>query len=429
MTVAILAVAIPLLTPNFTDASSLSPSLGARTSSARYLHEASTSLVAASSVLISGYDRAKDKTVDHFTVSLLSDGNAQTSLTFGDETLQTIESDNSEFYNANAAYWEDAEGYSATQAQSLAGQWVAEAPINAALDAQSLSIDSFRRTIVDLAGPLTKEPNRRLYGAKVADIHSAKDGDIYVALTGAHYPVAVNATEDGTHSFARFSGWNQQPEPIAPTADLSYPVNRSPSWSGYALLPLPDTVTQVDGSWIEPTTECPVAKTGYSSAWIGVGGLLEGNIFQVGTETDCFSGSQSDFAWFEEYPRLPKRIGMKILPGDSMSADIMEVAPNRWTYTLKDVTTGQVASSPTPIAFSGANNSVEWIEEDPGKISSGGASEPYATIGPVSFSGIEVNGQPPSLVRRNNGIDMFDNGILRETPSEFENDSFTVTPG
>jgi hypothetical protein len=88
---------------------------------------------------------------------------------------------------------------------------------------------------------------------------------------------------------------------------------------------------------------------------------------------------------------------------------------------LRNVTTGQVVTSPTPIAYSGADDSAEWIEENPGS----GLS--YPAVGTITFTSVGLNGSPPNLDRIDNGLDMVQNGRILAATSEFRNDSFTVT--
>jgi hypothetical protein len=109
-------------------------------------------------------------------------------------------------------------------------------------------------------------------------------------------------------------------------------------------------------------------------------------------------------------------------PGDFITADLREISPGYWAYSLEDLTTGQSTSNPRPLAYSGSGTSAEWIEEDPGSN-----AVTLADFGTVSFTGLEVNGVPPTLDAQDNGLDMVQNGKTRAITSTFANNGFTVT--
>jgi hypothetical protein len=186
-------------------------------------------------------------------------------------------------------------------------------------------------------------------------------------------------------------------------------------------------VTQVDANWIEPIANCGTTPNGTSSAWVGVDGASNSALFQTGTETDCVAGSQQDSGWVEELPDAAQTVPLTISPGDEMSADVRQTSQGYWNFTLLDDTTGNHVSFINPIAYSGPENSAEWIEEDPSSI--GGSLLPYNDFGTVNFSGLEVNSAAPNLTAEANGIEMVQGGRVVALPSAFASgsDGFSVT--
>ena len=420
--VVLLSLAAVFVVPNATGASSAPHREVAQTAPRRIIRDAANALDSASSVVLSGYAPYGLKSLEHFTIAIQSNRDSSASISIGSDTERVIEVAGSEFISASASYWENEDGYSVAQALPLANQWVLESPIPSAEYEQEWGYTAIANDFIRIKGSLSNEPPRHVRGIKVADVHSATGSNVYIADAGKHYPVALNVTLAGARAYVRFSGWNAQPEPVAPVATYAATVYASPNWAGYALMALPGATTQVDGNWVEPTAECSSGQATSSVAWIGVGGLIENKIFQVGTGTDCFKGAQTDYAWFEKYPRNPAVVAIKVQPGDAMSAEIVQTAAGYWSYTLRDLTSHQFVASKSPIAFSGPNNSAEWIEEDPGN------SSPYAQLSPVVFTGVEVNGSPVALTRMADGIALV-HGEVFAYPSEFSNDSFTVTAG
>jgi hypothetical protein len=168
-----------------------------------------------------------------------------------------------------------------------------------------------------------------------------------------------------------------------------------------------------------------VTPTGSSSAWIGVDGATNSDLFQTGTETDCSSGTQQDFGWVEELPYAAQATSLVISPGNVMSADIHQTSAGHWNFTLLDVSTGDYVSYGSPIAYSGPQDSADWIEEDPSTLSM--TLYPYNDFVSVTFSAVTVNGSAPSLLIHNNGIEMVHNNSVVALPSAFASDSFSVS--
>jgi hypothetical protein len=112
----------------------------------------------------------------------------------------------------------------------------------------------------------------------------------------------------------------------------------------------------------------------YSSAWPGIGGVLEGDIVQAGVEADafCSNGVTSTFynMWVEFFPAYEQRISnFPVNPGDTVFSEVWTVYGNPYVaYAyLADVSTGQAAAlafwAPAGTLFRGT--SAEFVVERP----------------------------------------------------------------
>jgi hypothetical protein len=158
----------------------------------------------------------------------------------------------------------------------------------------------------------------------------------------------------------------------------------STNWSGYAITGSKGSVTDVKGSWIVPSVDCGATPTAYSSFWIGIDGYNSNTVEQVGTDSDCQSGTPVYYAWYEFYPHLSYTItGVSIKPGDIISADVSAGSKGAYTVTLVNVTTGETSGPIAGKVPSAAQSSAEWVIEAP---YSGGVL-PLADFSSVSFGG------------------------------------------
>src|SRR5919201_2134554 len=87
----------------------------------------------------------------------------------------------------------------------------------------------------------------------------------------------------------------------------------SSNWSGYAVTG--GRYSSVSASWTQPTVNCSVTPTGWSSFWVGLDGDTSNTVEQTGTEADCSSGRPVYSAWFEMYPKYPKTYPPPVAPG------------------------------------------------------------------------------------------------------------------
>ena len=149
----------------------------------------------------------------------------------------------------------------------------------------------------------------------------------------------------------------------------------SQNWSGYAgatniLNPKHGSVTAVTGTWVIPTVQKSSNQT-YSASWIGIDGLSNGSVEQIGTAQNWSNGSQQNYAWFEMYPRSAYIInGFPVQNGDIISAWINYVGSGVFQMTIENVTRKVYFTVPTSYTtnLSAHRSSAEWIMEAPSSV-------------------------------------------------------------
>jgi putative cell wall-binding protein len=175
---------------------------------------------------------------------------------------------------------------------------------------------------------------------------------------------------------------------VGPTR--SFGVETSNNWAGLAYTGT--TFTGVSATWIVPTVQ-PSSVDEYSGTWIGIDGLLNGDLIQGGTGQD--SGPDGGYyAWYEILPNLPTALG-PVSPGDTMQVVIQEISVGTWSISVTDSTSGET-SGPIQVQYQAPNTSVEWIEEAP-TDSATGAILPLANFGTVHFTNLAAVAAVPSL--------------------------------
>src|ERR1700733_7171380 len=181
----------------------------------------------------------------------------------------------------------------------------------------------------------------------------------------------------------------------------------SSNWSGHA--DTNDTFNSVASSWTEPTVNCANSNSGLdgllslsnllggpgaaSAFWVGLDGYHSTSVEQLGTDSDCDSGSPSYYAWYEMYPNpsvtLPASDAVK--PGDHITSLVASnAAGSSFALMIKDATAGWNFS--TTQAGSGfARSSAEVIAEAPSECTALFCSEvSLADFGPVGYSGSQL---------------------------------------
>lgn len=161
----------------------------------------------------------------------------------------------------------------------------------------------------------------------------------------------------------------------------------STNWSGYANTGA--KFTDVKGSWTEPSASCS-GQTAYSSFWVGIDGDTDSTVEQIGTDSDCSSGTPTYYAWYEMYPKFPFNLSTTqypVSPGDSLTAEVQSLGSGRFQLSISDSKHGWSYST-TQTMKHARLASAEWIAEAP---SGSGGVLPLSDFGSVNFSNCTTN--------------------------------------
>jgi hypothetical protein len=215
-------------------------------------------------------------------------------------------------------------------------------------------------------------------------------------------------------------------------------LSTSSNWSGYAAessiaSPANNFVNAVSGNWQVPTLTCSPSQNTYVAIWVGIDGYSDGTVEQTGTEQQCVSGVQQNYAWVEMYPHPMQTIsGMTVSPGDAFTASVTVTNTGQFAISIKDSTTGKSFSN-TYNAKSAQRQSAEWIVEAP---YSGGVL-PLANFGTVGFTNAQFTTSTGTFAIDGKGQGTYDTITMQDpnggtaTPSALSDSgaasSFTVT--
>ncbi|MDG6909421.1 MAG: hypothetical protein JRN08_03540 [Nitrososphaerota archaeon] len=144
--------------------------------------------------------------------------------------------------------------------------------------------------------------------------------------------------------------------------------NDSLTWSGYAVLAPQGSVTNVSGSWVVPSVQsCGQTLSGVS-LWVGMDGYNSSTVEQVGTDSYCYHGAASYYAWSEVYPSPSvTNPTIKVNPGDVVFGEV-SYSDRRFNLTLVDLRSGESLSRVLPVSTA-QRGSAEWVVEDPSTTS------------------------------------------------------------
>jgi autotransporter-associated beta strand protein len=171
-------------------------------------------------------------------------------------------------------------------------------------------------------------------------------------------------------------------------AASAFGLASSLNWSGWYATPSSGSFTDITATWVVPTLTKPSSGTSYCATWIGFDGTSDATVEQCGIEDQISStGSQSLFAWYEFAPQSAVNVGLTVLPGDTINAEV-KYDPSQSTgsnfayiFTIKD---GAQSFSQTEFTTSNdARSSAEWIVEAPMVSGSQGT---LANFSSASFS-------------------------------------------
>ncbi len=197
----------------------------------------------------------------------------------------------------------------------------------------------------------------------------------------------------------------------------------STNWSGYANTGT--TFSDVKGSWVQPTASCSSGQTAYAAFWVGIDGDTTSTVEQIGTDSDCSSGTPTYYAWYEMYPKFPVNLSNTVRPGDSITAEVKFNGSGSFTLSITNNTRGWTFST-NQRSTRARRGSAEWIAEAP---SSSSGVLPLANFGTVNFTNCTANGVSISSNPNPDPITMQSGSTVKASPSGLGSGgtSFSVT--
>lgn len=198
----------------------------------------------------------------------------------------------------------------------------------------------------------------------------------------------------------------------------------SSNWSGYALNAglTRQLYTSASGTWVVPTAQAvPGYANSYSSDWVGIGGLVDQTLIQLGTDSDSTPRGGSYYAWYEMLPAASIQTNLAVRPGDTIQAGLNVIGRNSlgqtWLLWMKNQTTGQLWYK--VVAYRSALLSAEWIVEAPYL----GGILPLSNFGTASFDLDTVNGQTNPQLNSSESIVLEDPHGMSSNPSSPDSDT------
>ncbi len=183
------------------------------------------------------------------------------------------------------------------------------------------------------------------------------------------------------------------------------------NWSGYGDSESgTNTVSYVSGSWTIPAVQClspPYQnQDAFLADWVGIDGLTDQTVEQLGTGVQCYEGVEYYYVWYEMFPANTVEEGTTACindnvdcpqPGDRITASV-SVTPasggvNNYTLQLTDHTRPQesFSVSATCAVTTCVDSSAEWIVERPAIYEPFGFQiVPLSDFGTSYFSSADV---------------------------------------
>ena len=195
-------------------------------------------------------------------------------------------------------------------------------------------------------------------------------------------PAQSSSSSSSSGDSSGSSGSSSSGSSSSPTLPPATGGYQSTNWSGY--LAATSSYTAVSGSWTVDTVTGNGSSTSADAEWIGIGGVLDQDLIQIGTSNIVSaSGHVTTSAFYELLPAVSTTITtLPVNPGDSMSASIIQTSTGVWTMTITDNTSGQ--SYNKQVSYSSSLSSAEWIEEEPSYAN--GNLIPLTPFSGVSFT-------------------------------------------
>jgi Peptidase A4 family len=145
-------------------------------------------------------------------------------------------------------------------------------------------------------------------------------------------------------------------------------TRHSRNWAGYALIGAKHReFVGVEGQWYVPTVTTTKTGSQRASDWIGIDGASNKTVLvQVGTRSESINGKAVYYAWTEILPHGQVKTRLVVHPGDLMSAEVLETAPNVWNMSITDARTNAGASR--TVSYTTPGQDAEAIHERVGTL-------------------------------------------------------------
>lgn len=207
-----------------------------------------------------------------------------------------------------------------------------------------------------------------------------------------------------------------QSVPTFPELEAATSTDMSYNWAGYVAQGQ-GPYSDVSGSWVVPTVVVGSA-VGADATWIGVGGVRNQDLLQIGTQAIATpDGTVTYQSWLEMIPAASRQLPLEVRPGDIVAASLHETSPDVWEAQIENKTTGERYRE--QLTYDSSRSSAEWIEEMP-SVARGGYI-PLSNFGKIGFiSGPTGEARPLHMVN-------WRGDVLAQTSVLSNSGSFVVT--
>ncbi len=140
----------------------------------------------------------------------------------------------------------------------------------------------------------------------------------------------------------------------------------STNWAGYSVSSSKKPFTCVEANWTQQSATCQGDGPAAVAVWVGIGGMGQTGLVQVGTQTNCSGGAVTATAWTQSLPQQPYALGadLGLSIGDSVRGRVLWISGSTYELSIENLTTGQVFST-TAVNGTLDPTSAEWIVEAP----------------------------------------------------------------
>jgi hypothetical protein len=143
-------------------------------------------------------------------------------------------------------------------------------------------------------------------------------------------------------------------------------ASRSTNWSGYVVSSADPQFSCVEATWTQPSVTCPTTGSRTVAFWVGLGGVGQHGLEQIGTQTACTDGRDLVVVWHESLPLERAEVvePLDVRTGDRIWAQVRSMGGARYRLSIVDIThLQQVAIDDTNPQL--RRTSAEWIVEAP----------------------------------------------------------------